>query len=102
MSKKNKIYPRVEVIWIDAEERGEVGWNNFKEQLKYAKTPCPTMRNIGYEVYRDDDHISLLHSIGTTECSTIEKIPMAFIKEIIPLTSSTTKDTTTKIKKEIK
>ena len=96
MSKKNKIYPRVEVVWIDAEEHGDVGWNNFKEQLKYAKKPCPTMRNIGYEVYRDDDHISLLHSIGTTECSTIEKIPMAFIKSITILTTTTTNNKETK------
>ena len=60
MTKINKTYPMVEVLWIDAEEHGEVGWNDLKEQLKYAKKPCPTMRNIGYEVYRDDDHISLV------------------------------------------
>ena len=86
MTKYNKTYPMVEVTWIDAEEHGEVGWNDLKEQLKYAKKPCPTMRNIGYEVYRDDDHISLLHSIGTKECSSIEKIPINFIKSITILT----------------
>ena len=82
---KSKVYPRVEVIWVDAEERGDVGWNNLKEQLKFAKKPCPIMKNIGYEVYRDDDHISLLHCIGKNECSSIEKIPVSFIKDIILL-----------------
>lgn len=77
-----KQYNIVEVIWIDAEEFGEVGWNNLKEQLKYAKKPCPTMHSVGYEVYRGKDHISLLSSFGEKECSTIEKIPMAFVKSI--------------------
>ena len=54
------------------------------------------MRNIGYEVYRDDDHISLLHSIGNKECSSIEKIPMAFIKSITILTTTTTNNKETK------
>ena len=85
MNKKNKIYPRVEVVWVDAQEQGEIGWNDLKEQLKLAKKPCPTMRNIGYEIYRDDDHISLLHSVGKEECSSIEKIPTSFIKDIISL-----------------
>ena len=79
-------YKIIEVTWVDAEEHGEIGWNDLKSQLKYAKKPCPTMRNIGYEVYRDDDHISLLHSIGTKECSSIEKIPINFIKSITILT----------------
>jgi hypothetical protein len=78
----SKEYNIVEVIWIDAEEFGEVGWNNLKAQLKYAKKPCPTMHSVGYEVYRDKDHISLLSSFGDKECSTIEKIPMAFVKSI--------------------
>ena len=82
---KTKVYPRVEIIWKDAEERGEVGWNNLKEQLKFAKKPCPTIKNIGYEIYRNYKHISLLHSIGENECSSIEKIPIACIKDIILL-----------------
>ena len=86
MGKKiKKIYPRVEVVWVDAQELGEIGWNDLKEQLKLAKKPCPTMRNIGYEIYRDDDHISLLHSVGKEECSSVEKIPTSFIKDIISL-----------------
>jgi len=46
------------------------------------------MRNIGYEIYRDTDHISLLHSIGKKECSSVEKIPISCIKEIILITKN--------------
>ena len=84
MAKKQ--YDIVEVIWIDAEEFGDTGWNDMKEMLRYAKKPCPDMRSIGYLVYRDDDHISLLSTIGNKECSTVEKIPVAFIKSIEILT----------------
>ena len=75
-------YPIVEVIWVDAEEKGEAGWNDVKEMLKYAKKPCPTMHSVGYEVFKSESHISLLSTIGPDECSTLEKIPMNFIKEI--------------------
>ena len=86
VSKKNgKNYDMVEVLWIDAEEHGEIGWNNLKAQLKYAKQPCPLMRSIGFEVWRDDDHIALVSSIGDKECSSVEKIPMSFIKSITKL-----------------
>lgn len=83
--RKQKEYQRAEVLWIDAEEHGETGWNNLKEQLAYAKRPCPSMRTIGYIVHEDEDHIALLSTIGASECSTVEKIPKAFIKDIIPL-----------------
>jgi hypothetical protein len=79
---KIKEYDIVEVVWRDAEEHGDIGWNTLKDQLAYAKKPCPIMKSVGYEVYRDDDHISLLSSIGGKECSSVEKIPMAFIKVI--------------------
>ena len=85
MNKKVITYPKVEVVWLDAQESGDIGWNNLKDQLKYAKSPCPIMKNIGYEIYRDDDHISLLHSIGEEECSSVEKIPISFIKSIVVL-----------------
>lgn len=83
--KKTKNYNIVEVIWQDAEEIGDVGWNNLKKQLREAKKPCPVMRTVGYEVYRDKDHIALLSSIGTKDCSTLEKIPMSFTITITPL-----------------
>jgi len=83
--KAGKDYDMVEVMWIDAEEHGEIGWNNLKAQLKYAKAPCPLMRSIGFEVWRDDDHIALVSSIGDKECSSVEKIPIGFIKSITKL-----------------
>jgi len=84
--KTDKQFDMVEVVWTDAEEHGEIGWNNLKEQLKYAKKPCPLMRSIGFEVWRDDKHIALLSTIGDRECSTIEKIPIGFIESITKLT----------------
>jgi len=68
MAKKK--YDIVQVIWVDAEEYGETGWNDKKEMLAYAKKPCPDMRSVGYLVYRDDEHLSLLSTIGVKECST--------------------------------
>ena len=89
MAKKRTIdYKIVEVCWIDAEEQGDVGWNDLKSQLAYAKKPCPVMRSVGYLVYECDEHVSLLSTIGDKECSTLEKIPRGFIKSIIELTPS--------------
>ena len=86
--KTGKEYDMVEVVWIDAEEHGEIGWNNLKAQLKYAKKECPVMRSVGFEVWRDDNHIALLSSIGDKECSTIEKIPIAFVRSVTVLSPS--------------
>jgi len=80
MSMKN--YDIVEVVWADAEELGDVGWNNLREQLKSAKKPCPVMRTVGYEVYRDDEHIAVLSTIGKDLASTLEKIPMSFVVDV--------------------
>ena len=41
-------YKLVEVIWIDAEEHGDVGWNDLKSMKAYAKKPCPVMHTVGY------------------------------------------------------
>ena len=82
---KKKEYDIVEVTWKDAEELGDVGWNNLKEQLKSAKQPCPTMKSVGYVVYRSETHISLLSTIGKEVGSTLEKIPIGFIESIIKL-----------------
>jgi len=83
--KKTKNYNIVEVIWQDAEEIGDVGWNDKKKQLREAKKPCPVMRTVGYEVYRDKDHIALLSTIGKDLASTLEKIPIRFVKTITVL-----------------
>ena len=85
----SRSYPIVEVVWVDAEEKGEVGWNDIKEMVRYAEKPCPTMRTIGYQIYRGDDHIALLSTIGPDECSSLEKIPIAFVKEINELSGTT-------------
>jgi len=82
---QTKQYDIVEVLWVDAEEHGDVGWNDIKEQLAHAKKPCPTMKTVGYLVHQGKDHISLLSTIGDKECSTLEKIPSAFIKNISTL-----------------
>jgi len=80
--RRKKDYKIVEVTWTDAEEKGDVGWNDLKEQLAYAKRPCPNMRTVGYVVYEGKDHIALLSTIGDKECSTIEKIPATFVQTI--------------------
>jgi hypothetical protein len=85
---KSKEYDIVEVCWIDAEEFGEVGWNDIKSQLAHAKKPCPTMRSVGYLVYDGKEHLSLLSTIGDKECSTLEKIPKAFIKSVTVLSAN--------------
>jgi len=79
---KRKDYPIVEVIWLDAEEFGEVGWNDMKSILTHAKSPCPEMHTVGYCVYRNKEHISILSTIGPKECSTLEKIPLSMVKSI--------------------
>ena len=89
---KPESLPIVEVVWIDAEEHGEIGWNDLKAMLKRAKKPCPVMNSVGYEVHRDDDHISLLSTIGPDECSTLEKIPTGFIRSITVLRGLTGSD----------
>tara|TARA_R110000824_G_C14989274_1_gene655035 strand:+ start:176 stop:466 length:291 start_codon:yes stop_codon:yes gene_type:complete len=88
----SKHYPIVEVTWQDAEEKGDVGWNDIKDIIKYAKKPCPTMKSVGYEVFRGTDHISLLSTVGLDECSTLEKIPLGFIIKIVYLTEIPTKE----------
>jgi len=84
--RKQAEYMLAEVVWVDAEEKGDVGWNDLKEQLAYAKKPCPTMRTVGYIIHEDDKHIALLSTIGAEVCSTVEKIPRGFVRSIIPLT----------------
>ena len=87
-----KEYDIVLVVWEDAEEHGDTGWNNMKDQLKYAKKPCPVMKSVGFVVYRDDSHIALMSSLGVggKDCSTVEKIPMSFVTKVIPLSVTET------------
>jgi len=87
MKQLKPTYPILEVIWIDAEEYGETGWNSTKEILREAKKACPHMHSVGYCIHRDDDHITLLSSWNKDHCSTIEKIPTGFIHKITKLTA---------------
>ena len=79
------MYRLVEVTWVDAEEYGEVGWNDLKAMKRYAKKPCPVMRSVGYVLHQDKDHISLASTVGDKECSTVEKVPCQFIQSITDL-----------------
>lgn len=81
-------YSIVEVIWIDAVEEGGTGWNDLSEMMREAKKPCPVMHSVGYLVHKSDTHLALLSTIGTDECSTLEKIPTGFIRSIVTLRES--------------
>ena len=87
MKQLKPTYPILEVIWIDAEEYGETGWNSTKDILREAKKPCPKMHSIGYCIHRDKDHVTLLSTWNKDHCSTIEKIPTGFIYNITELTA---------------
>jgi len=84
-----KNYRLVEVIWVDAEEIGDVGWNELKATKASAKKPCPTMHTVGYVLFEGPYHISVISSVGDQECSSLNKIPTAFVKEIRELIPST-------------
>ena len=71
-----------ECVWEDAEEIGDIGWNDLEELLEAAEEPCPTMHTVGYVIYEGDSHISIVSTIGPEECSRIEKIPRSFIKSL--------------------
>ena len=97
------MYRLVEVTWVDAEEYGEVGWNDLKAMKRYAKKPCPVMRSVGYVLHQDDQHISLASTIGDKECSTVEKVPCHFIisiTDLIPQGDPQDQPGTRKTKKE--
>ncbi len=86
MAKTKRQYDIVRVTWTDAEELGETGWNNLKGQLKSARRPCPTIVTVGFLVYQDDTHVSVISSLGPDICGTVEKIPMSFVASIDKLT----------------
>ena len=74
--------PIAEVVWIDAEEIGDVGWNDLEELQTKAEEPCPTMRSVGYVIHHSESHIALISSIGPEECGSLEKIPAEFLREV--------------------
>ena len=75
-------YPIVEVIWVDAEEVGQVGWNDLDEMLEEAAKPCPTVKSVGYLEFVSESHISLIRAFHSEGCSTVEKIPKRFIEDL--------------------
>ena len=81
-----KKYRLVEIVWVDAEEIGDVGWNSLKEMKAAARKPCPTMHTVGYVLHEGPYHIAVVSTIGDPDSSSLNKIPTAFIKEIRELT----------------
>ena len=74
--------PIAEVVWVDAEEVGDIGWNELDELLEKAAEPCPVMRSVGYVLHHSEEHISLISTIGPDECGSLEKIPAEFLKSV--------------------
>ena len=70
----------IEVVWVDAQEFGEIGWNDLNDILTESQKPCPIMHSVGYLVRSDKDVISLLRTLGEDVSSTLEKIPRAWVK----------------------
>ena len=75
-------YPIVEVLWYDAIEVGEIGWNDVEEMIEESKKPCPLVKSLGYLVHDCEGHISLLRAFHSDGVSTLEKIPKGFIVAI--------------------
>jgi hypothetical protein len=80
--KKQKFNKIVEITWKDAEEIGHTGWNDLEDAIQASKTPCPIIKSVGYVIFEDSEHISILSSISDHICGTLEKIPMSFVVEI--------------------
>ena len=72
----------VEIIWKDAEEYGEVGWNCLKDIKRHSKKPCPTMKSVGYVLFHDKKQIAIVSTVGEKESGTLHKIPCEFIVKI--------------------
>ena len=85
LTQSNPKYSIVEVIWIDAEEAGDLGWNDPDEVITEAGRECPLVRSVGYVVFESDSHISLIRSWHSGGLSSVEKIPKGFIRAIKPL-----------------
>lgn len=70
----------IEVIWVDAQEFGTVGWNDIEEVLAESLKPCPIMHSVGFLLRDHKNFVSLLSTVGPSECSSMEKIPRVWIK----------------------
>jgi len=70
----------IEVVWVDAQEVGQIGWNDLSDILTESRNPCPIMHSVGYLVRSDKEQISLVRTLGDDQCSTLEKIPKGWVK----------------------
>jgi len=70
----------IEVVWVDAQEFGEIGWNDLNDILTESEKPCPIMHSVGYLVRSDKNVISLVRTLGEEVSSTLEKIPRGWVK----------------------
>lgn len=70
----------IEVVWVDAQEIGQIGWNDLNEILTESEKPCPIMHTVGYVVRSDKDQITLVRTLGDDQCGTLEKIPRGWVK----------------------
>lgn len=75
-------FPIVEVIWIDAIEEGEMGWNDPDDSVAIASSDCPVVHSVGYVVFESDSHIALIRAWHSDGYSSVEKIPRGFIRSI--------------------
>jgi hypothetical protein len=75
-------FPIVEVIWVDAIEVGDIGWNDPDESISEAQKDCPIVHSVGYIIFESDSHISLIRSWHSDGYSSVEKIPKGFIRDI--------------------
>jgi hypothetical protein len=75
-------FPIVEVIWIDAIEEGDLGWNDPSDAVNAAASECPIVHSVGYVIFESDTHISLIRAWHSDGYSSVEKIPKGFVKAI--------------------
>ena len=72
----------VEVEWFDAEEAGEIGWNSYEEIYEHSTTDCPIVKSVGYVIFENEAHISLIRAWHLGGLSSVEKIPKAWVRSI--------------------
>lgn len=74
--------PIVEIYWTDAAECGIMGWNDIDDIVDEAKSPCPTVRSVGYLLFESEAHIALLRAWHSESVSSVEKIPKGMVSRI--------------------
>lgn len=72
----------VEVEWFDAEEAGEIGWNSYEDIYAHSISDCPIVKSVGYVIFENEAHISLIRAWHSEGLSSVEKIPKAWVRSI--------------------